>query len=93
MLYAPMPRLLIEGGWRPACESATEAEAALAAAVRQLLPQVAPLLWNIRNDLSVRDLGEVMAERMRLLGPARLWREVEILERHLAAAGEGQPGY
>ena len=92
MLHAPMPGLLIEGGWRPACEPATEAEAALAAAVRQLLPQVAPLLWNIRNDLSVRDLGEVMAERMRLLGPARLWREVEFLERHLAVAGEGQPG-
>jgi hypothetical protein len=87
----PMPGLLIEGGWRPACEPATETEAALAAAIRRLLPKVAPLLWNVRNDLPARDLGEVMAERMRLLGPASLWRDVEALEQHLAAAGVDQP--
>ena len=87
-----MPGLLIEGGWRPACEPAMEAEAALAAAIRRVLPSVASLLWNVRNDLSARDLGEVMAERMRLLGPASLWREVEALELHLAVAGMKQPG-
>ena len=73
-----MPGLLIEGGWRPACEPATEA--ALAAVIRRLLPKVAPLLWNVRNDLPARDMGEVMAERMRQLGPASLWRDVEALE-------------
>jgi hypothetical protein len=86
MLYAAMPGLLIEGGWRPACEPATEAEAALAAVIRRLLPEVAPLLWNVRNDLPARDMAAVVAERMRLLGPARLWREVEALELRLAAA-------
>ncbi len=81
-----MPGLLIEGGWRPACEPATEVEAALAAVIRRLLPEVASLLWNVRNDLPARDMGEVMAERMRLLGPASLWREVEALELRLVAA-------
>jgi hypothetical protein len=51
-----------------------------------------PLLWNVRNDLPARDMGEVVAERMRLLGPARLWREVEALEARLAAARAEQPG-
>ena len=87
-----MPGLLIEGGWRPAYEPATEAEAALAAAIRKLLPKVAPLLWNVRNDLAARELGEVMAERMRLLGPASFWRDVEALEQRLAAAEAEQPG-
>lgn len=87
-----MPGLLIEGGWRPACEPATATEAALAAVIRLLLPEVAPLLWNVRNDLPARDMGEVVAERMRLLGPARLWREVEALEARLAAARAEQPG-
>ncbi|HEY0207393.1 MAG TPA: hypothetical protein VGC15_24970 [Acetobacteraceae bacterium] len=36
----PCQGLLIEGGWRPAREPATEA--ALAAAIRRLLPEVAP---------------------------------------------------
>lgn len=92
MLYASRPGLLIEGGWRPACEPATEAEAALAAVIRRLLPEVAPLLWNVRNDLPARDMAEVVAERMRRLGPARLWRGVEALELRLAAARADQPG-
>ena len=85
-----MPGLLIEGGWRPACKPATAAEAALAAAIHRLLPKVASLLWNVRNDLPALELGEVMAERMRLLGPAGLWRDVEALELRLAMAGAGR---
>ena len=55
-------------------------------------PAVAPLLWNVRNDLPTRDMGEVMAERMRLLGRAGLWHEAGALELYLAAAGADQPG-
>jgi len=44
------------------------------------------VLWNVRDDLSVTVLAEVMAERMRLLGSAKLWQDVEVLEAQLAAA-------
>ena len=73
-------------------DKATEAEAALAAVTRWLLPEVAPLLWKVRNDLPARDMGEVVAERMRLLGRASLWRGVEALELCLAADRAEQPG-
>ena len=82
--------LLAEGGWRPP-PPATPAEAALAGTVRRLLPQAARLLWNVRDDLPVLLMAEVMAERMRLLGHAASWRDIEALERELAAARAGQP--
>jgi hypothetical protein len=82
----------MEGGWRPMREAATDAEAALAETIRRLLPRVAPLLWNVRGDLPPFEMGEVMAERMRLLGAAGLWIEIGTLERHLDAVRAGVPG-
>lgn len=84
------PGLLLEGGWRPAHEPETAEEAVLAQTVQDLLPKVEILLWNVRNDLSVLDMAEIMVERMRLLGPASFWRRVEVLQRRLEAARESR---
>ena len=85
------PGLLMEGGWRPLHEPATVAEAALADTIRRLLPQVVRLMWNVRSDLPPLDMGAIMAERMRLLGPAGMWAETAALERCLDAARAGLP--
>jgi hypothetical protein len=85
------PGLLMEGGWRPAYEAATADEAVLVETIRRLLPRVAQLMWNVRNDLSPLDMGAIMAERMRLLGPAGMWAETAALERCLEAARAGLP--
>lgn len=91
MPHDATPGLLMEDGWRPIREAATDAEAALAEAIRRLLPRVAHLLWNVRSNLPPFDMGEVMVERMRLLGPAGLWIEVGTLERHLDAVRADVP--
>ena len=83
--------LLMEGGWRPAHEPATPAAAMLAKNIRRLLPQVIRLMWNVRNDLAPLDMGAIMAERMRLLGPAGMWAEISTLEQCLEAARADQP--
>lgn len=85
------PGLLMEGGWRPAHEPATAGEAALAEHIRRLLPRVVRLMWNVRSDLPPLDMGAIMAERMRLLGPAGMWAETLALEQCLDAARAGLP--
>lgn len=85
------PGLLMEGGWRPAHEPATPGEAVLAETIRRLLPQVVSLMWNVRSDLPPLDMGAIMAERMRLLGPAGMWAETAALERCLDAARASLP--
>lgn len=84
------PGLLMEGGWHPAHEPATVAEAVLAETVRRLLPQVVRLMWNVRSDLPLLDMGAIMAERMRLLGPAGMWADIVVLEKCLNAAKASQ---
>ncbi len=76
----------MEGGWRPAREAATADEAVLVETIRRLLPRVARLMWNVRNDLPPLDIGAIMAEQMRLLGPATFWKDIEALERCLSNA-------
>ena len=86
-----VPGLLMECGWRPAQEAVTPAAAVLAETIRHLLPQVTRLMWNVRNDLAPLDMGAIMAERMRLLGPAGMWVEISTLEQCLEAARAEQP--
>ena len=63
----------------------------MAETIRRLLPQVVRLMWNVRGDLAPLDMGAIMAERMRLLGPAGMWAETAALERCLEAARADQP--
>ena len=86
-----VPWLLMEGGWRPAHEAVTPAAVMLAETIRRLLPRVARLMWNVRNDLPPLDMGAIMAERMRLLGPAGMWTDISTLEQCLEAARADQP--
>lgn len=84
--------LLMENGWHPPLPPATTAEAELAQSIRALLPQAVRLLWNVRDDLPVQDMAEIMVERMRLLGPSAQWQHVQALERGLQAARAGLAG-
>ena len=86
MADEPLPGLLIEAGWQPVPSPLPGAETILARTIERLLPMTRGVLWNVRDDLSVTVLAEVMAERMRLLGSAKLWQDVEVLEAQLAAA-------
>lgn len=77
---------VLGSGWHPPMTPRSLAQTALADTIRRSLPANRHLLWNVRNDLPPVAFAELLAQRIRAIGSARMWRIAAELETLLASA-------